>query len=159
MEEVRLELDDLLLLRMIERFLPTQLTACLEEEFPRFATATENIPPEITEDNIRQRYNDYQCHIDWCANRSPCGICGGSFQSDSVSLYSQQKLMDLENRHELDSCAIHDDGVTICNTCGHDLEANGRLSVPKFSGANWVNKPLYQHRPSCLPQTCVSAVL
>jgi hypothetical protein len=125
-----------------------RIPSCLEEEFPRFATATENFPPEITKDNIRQRYNDYQSHIDWCANRSPCGICGGSFQSDSVSLYSQQRLIDLENRHELDSCAVPDDGVTLCNNCGHDLEANGRLSVPKFSGANWVNKTLCQHRPS-----------
>jgi hypothetical protein len=58
-----------------------RIPSCLEEEFPRFATATENFPPEITKDNIRQRYNDYQRHIDWCANRSPCGICGGSFQS------------------------------------------------------------------------------
>ena len=32
----------------------------LEEEFPRFATATENFPPEITKDNIRQGYNDHQ---------------------------------------------------------------------------------------------------
>ncbi|KAN0085269.1 hypothetical protein V8E54_001736, partial [Elaphomyces granulatus] len=99
------------------------IPSCLEEEFPRFATATENFPPEITKDNIRQRYNDYQSHIDWCANRSPCGICGGSFQSDSVSLYSQQRLIDLENRHELDSCAVHDDGVTLCSNCGRDLEA------------------------------------
>ena len=125
-----------------------RIPSCLEEEFPRFATATENFPPEITKENLRQRYNDYQHHIDWCANRSPCGICGGSFQSDSVSLYSHQKLIDLENRHELDSCAVHDDGVTLCDTCGHDLEANGRLSVPKFSGANWVNNTLCQHRPS-----------
>ncbi|KAN0069341.1 hypothetical protein V8E54_012356 [Elaphomyces granulatus] len=88
-----------------------RIPSCLEEEFPRFATATENFPPEITKDNIRQRYNDYQSHIDWCADRSPCSICGGSFQgSDSVSLYSQQRLIDLENRHELDSCAVRDDG-------------------------------------------------
>jgi hypothetical protein len=56
--------------------------------------------------------------------------------------------MELGNQHELDSCAVHDDGVTLCDTCGHDLKANGRLSVPKFSGANWVNKTLCQHRPS-----------
>jgi hypothetical protein len=126
----------------------TRIPSCLEEEFPRFATATEKFPPEITKENIRQRYNDYQYRIDWCADRSPCGICGGSFQSDSVSLYSQEKLIALGNQHELDSCAVHDDGVTLCNTCGHDLETNGRLSVPKFSGANWVNKSLCQHRPS-----------
>jgi hypothetical protein len=56
--------------------------------------------------------------------------------------------MELGNQHELDSCAVHEDGVTLCNTCGHNLKANGRLSVPKFSGANWVNKTLCQHRPS-----------
>jgi uncharacterized protein DUF6570 len=44
--------------------------------------------------------------------------------------------------------AVHDDGVYLCNTCGHDLELNGRKPVPKFSGANWVNKSLCQHRPS-----------
>jgi hypothetical protein len=66
-----------------------RIPSCLEEEYPRFASATEEFPPEITKENLRQRYNDYQNHIDWCANRSPCGICGGSFQSDSVSLYSQ----------------------------------------------------------------------
>lgn len=42
----------------------------------------------------------------------------------------------------------HDDVVTLCNNCGHDFEANGRLSVPKFSGTNWVNKSLCQHQPS-----------
>ena len=125
-----------------------RIPSCLEEEFPRFASATEQFPPEITKENLRQRSNDYQSHIDWCADRSPCGICGGSFQSDSISLYSQQELMELGNQHELDSCAVHDDGVTLCDTCGHDLKANGRLSVPKFSGANWVNKTLCQHRPS-----------
>ena len=125
-----------------------RIPSCLEEEFPRFASATENFPPEITKENIRERYNDYQRRIDWCADRSPCGICGGSFQSDSVTLYSQEKLMELDNQHELDSCAVHDGGVYLCNTCGHDLELNGRMSVPKFSGANWVNKSLCQHQPS-----------
>jgi uncharacterized protein DUF6570/helitron helicase-like protein len=125
-----------------------RIPSCLEEEFPRFATATENFPPEITKENIRERYNDYQRRIDWCADRSPCGICGGSFQSNSVTLYSQEKLIELDNQHELDSCAVHDGGVYLCNTCGHDLELNGRMSVPKISGANWVNKSLCQHQPS-----------
>ncbi|KAN0073283.1 hypothetical protein V8E54_008503 [Elaphomyces granulatus] len=70
---------------------PDLIPSCLEEEFPRYATATEKFPPEITKENIRQRYNDYQRRIDWCADRSPCGICGGSFQSDSVTLYSSYR--------------------------------------------------------------------
>jgi hypothetical protein len=48
----------------------------------------------------------------------------------------------------LDCDSGHDGGVSLCNTCGHDLELNGRMSVPKFSGANWVNKSLCQHQPS-----------
>jgi hypothetical protein len=124
------------------------IPSCLEEEFPRYATATENFPPKITKENIRQRHNDYQRRLDSCADRLPCGICGGSFQSDSVQIFSQEKLLELENQHELDSCAVHDEGVNLCHTCGHDLEVNGRMSVPKFSGANCVNKSLCQHRPS-----------
>ena len=75
-----------------------RIPSCLEEEFPRFATVTENFAPTVSKDDLRQCYNDHQHYIDWCADRSPCGICGGSFQSDSVSLYSQQELMDLGNK-------------------------------------------------------------
>jgi hypothetical protein len=125
-----------------------RIPSCLEEEFPRYATATENFPPEINKENIRQCYNAYQQRIDWCADRSPCGICGGSFQSDSVTFYSQERLVELENEYELDCCAVREDGTYICNTCGHDLELKRRKSVPKFSGANWVNKSLCQHRPT-----------
>jgi hypothetical protein len=111
---------------------PDLIPSCLEEEFPRYATATEKFPPEITKKDIRQRYNDYQRRIDWCADRSPCGICGSSFHS--VTLYSHTKLVELQNQYELDSCAVHDDGVYLCNTCGHDLELNGRKSVPNSLG-------------------------
>jgi hypothetical protein len=38
---------------------PDLIPSCLEEEFPRYATATKKFPPEITKENIRQRYNDY----------------------------------------------------------------------------------------------------
>lgn len=125
-----------------------RIPSCLEEEFPRYATATENFPPEINKEDIRRCYNDYQHRIDWCSDRSPCGICGGSFQSDSVKFYSQERLLELENQHELDCCAVHEDGVYLCSTCGRDLELKRRMSVPKFSGVNWVNKSLCQHRPS-----------
>ena len=125
-----------------------RIPSCLEKEFPRYATATENFPPEISKEILRQCYNGHQHHMDWCADRSPCGICGGSFQSDSVSLYSQERLLELGNEHELDCCAVREDGVYLCDTCGHDLELRRRMSVPKFSGANWVNKSLCQHRPS-----------
>jgi hypothetical protein len=125
-----------------------RIPSCLEEEFPRYATATENFPPEISKENLRRCYNEYQERIDWCADRSPCGICGGSFQSDSVHFYSQERLLELENVHELDCCAVREDGAYICHACGHGLELKGRKSVPKFSGANWVNKSLCQHRPT-----------
>jgi hypothetical protein len=39
------------------------IPSCLEEDFPRYATATEKFPPGITKENIRQRYDDYQCRI------------------------------------------------------------------------------------------------
>ena len=119
-----------------------RITSCLEEEFTRYATATENFPPKITKENNRQCYNEYQQRIDWCADRSPCGICGSCFQSDSVHFYSHESLLELENEHELDCCAVREDGAYICHTCGHDLELKRRKSVPKFSGANWVNKSL-----------------
>jgi hypothetical protein len=125
-----------------------RISSCLEEEFPRYAAATDNFPPEINRENIRRCYNEYQQRIDWCADRSPCGICGGSFQSDSVTFYSQERLLELENEHELDCCAVREDGASICITCGRDLELKRRMSVPKFSGANWVNKSLCQHRPT-----------
>ena len=108
-----------------------RIPSCLEEEFPRYATATGNFPPEINKENIHQCYNEYQQRIDWCDDRSPCGICGGSFWSN-----------------ELDCCAVREDGAYICNACGHDLELKRRMSIPKFSGANWVNKSLCQHRPT-----------
>ena len=50
-------------------FSPVEST-CLEEEFPRFAAAIEKFPSEISKDNIRQCYNDYQRHIDWFVARA-----------------------------------------------------------------------------------------
>ena len=124
----------------------TRIPSCLEEEYPKFARATRDFPPSISPDNLRKRYNDYQQHVNWCADRSPCGICGGSFQSDSVKRYTFDDLNRRGNIHEFDLCAVRDSTVGVCSTC----MKGGVSSKLKFSGENWVNTTLCQDMPAVL---------
>ena len=124
----------------------TRIPSCLEEEYPKFARATQEFPPSISPDNLRKRYNDYQQHVNWCADRSPCGICGGSFQSDSVKEYTFDDLNRRGNIHEFDLCAVRDSTVGVCSTC----IKGGVSSKLKFSGENWVNTTLCQDMPAVL---------
>ncbi|KAN0080787.1 hypothetical protein V8E54_003991 [Elaphomyces granulatus] len=123
-----------------------RIPSCLEEEYPKFARATQEFPPSISPDNLRKRYNDYQQHVNWCADRSPCGICGGSFQSDSVKRYTFDDLNRRGNIHKFDLCAVRDSTVGVCSTC----MKGGVSSKLKFSGENWVNTTLCQDMPAVL---------
>ncbi|KAN0074376.1 hypothetical protein V8E54_008313, partial [Elaphomyces granulatus] len=123
-----------------------RIPSCLEEEYPKFARATQEFPPSISPDNLRKRYNDYQQHVNWCADRFPCGICGGSFQSDSVKRYTFDDLNRRGNIHKFDLCAVRDSTVGVCSTC----MKGGVSSKLKFSGENWVNTTLCQDMPAVL---------
>jgi hypothetical protein len=124
----------------------THIPSCLEEEYPKFARATREFPPYSSPENLRKRYNDYQQRVNWCADRSPCGICGGSFQSDSVKRYTFDELRQRGNIHRFDCCAVKDSTVGVCSGC-----VKGGLSTKlKFSGENWVNTTLCQDMPAIL---------
>ena len=114
---------------------PQPLFLPASKKNPKFARATQEFPPSISPDNFRKRYNEYQQRVNWCANRSPCVICGGSFQSDSVD-----DLKRWGNIHELDLCAVRDSTVGVCSTC----MTGGMSSKLKFSRENWVNTTLHR---------------
>jgi hypothetical protein len=83
------------------------------QSYGPYRSAIQEFPPYISPHNLRKRYNDYQQHVNWCADRSPC-------------------FDDLKRRgiiHEFDRCAVRDSAVGVCSTCMYERRSVFKAQV------------------------------